>query len=696
MNDSDIEFSVGLDISPTEQKLNEIQNKLKQTQTRLSNARVPSVSKNLDTQASKLSKIDEALNALLKGDPKNLTSSKLNSLQRRLDTVMRNLRKDSKLLGPAIDASKKTNEEKEAVEDITEQGEKQTRNLLGKVLILGKIISSLYLIKRIVSSIQSVWNNFAKLTGQKWANINEEKGFFSIDPAAALNANVDTTRPRLYAALRNLGGNAPVSKNALDEMAGKFTTAWQNAMSGKSVDTALAIDTERLNRYFGINLTPEALLAGLQDGQTATDMQLDILDKIQSNLKLLTELSDPERAQVESSIRGLLGDEMANALIAFQNRQLLLPEGDRKLFSQWLLQFGGSAVIGGRLVSENEGAVTALGNLKEALSILTNEITEIFSPAFTNFTKGLTKFVEWLNNKFNFDKQSEKYVYGTDKNPLTLSAFINEKNKFFGGVSGDIQSKEDRKADKELGKEFAQVVEKNRKTYETSNDIYEQFLVAFANQSEFRTGEAVERGEKLKAKSITDQWVGMIMSGKGFGQKYNNALLTSLANWSYQTKTGTMLSGKDALYQMLSESGDVPDIVQRLFYNPSDMNDVEIESAKNFLLQNKWIRALYEGQFGEGGALDLNENILKDPKKYIEYLLNPLDFINEETFFSAFKAFADSINAKKFENLPYNTKTKEIDGKIEVSLKFKDNAQKVLTAEVDTNNTGNVKIEYIK
>lgn len=696
MKDSDIEFSVGLDISPTEQKLNEIQNRTKQLQTQLSASRGPSITKNLDKQEIKLSKIEQQLSALMQGDPKNLTATKLNSLQKRLDTVMKNLRKDNNLLKPAREANQKKEEEAEVTKSITEEGEKQRKNLLGKLLLLGKVISSLYLIKRIVSGIQSVWDKVASLQGRKWANINEEKGFFSIDPTAALNANVDTTRPRLYAALRNLGKNAPVSKDALDEMAGKFTTAWQNAMSGKSVDSALAIDTERLNRYFGIKLTPEALLAGLKDGQTATDMQLDILDKIQSNLKLLTELSDPERAQVESSIRGLLGDEMANALIAFQNRQLLMPEGDRKLFSQWLLQFGGSAVLGGRLTTENENAVTSVGKLSEALAKLSNTITEIITPKFTKFTDGLTKFIEWLNDKFNFDKGSEKTVFGTDKNPLTLSAFINEKNRLLGGISGDIQSKQDRKADQEQGKEFANAVEDRRSELEKSKDIYTQFLLAFASQSEFQNGSAFERAEKLKAKSITDQWVQMIMTGKGFGEKYNSTLLTSLANWAYKLPDGTTLSGKEALYQMLADSGDIPDIVQRLFYNPTNLNDVEIESAKNFLLQNKWIRAMYEGQFGEGGELDLNRNIINDPKRFIEYILNAKDFVNEATFFANLKAFTENLNSPRFSNLSYNTKTKDLDGKMYIELSFKNNAQDKIQAEVDTVNTGNVKIEYIK
>ena len=54
-------------------------------------------------------------------------------------------------------------------------------------------------------------------------NINQESGFFSTDPVGALNSNIDRTRPSLYAGIRNMGANAPVSKAGLDYMTTRIT-----------------------------------------------------------------------------------------------------------------------------------------------------------------------------------------------------------------------------------------------------------------------------------------------------------------------------------------------------------------------------------------------------------------------------------------------------------------------------------------
>lgn len=638
MND-DIEFTVGLDISPTEQKLNEIQNRARQLQTQLSASRGPSITKNLDKQETKLSKIEQQLSALMQGDPKNLTATKLNTLQKRLDTVMKNLSKDNKLIKPAVkskdfitdNVGKKKENEKETEESLTDQLKKQGKEHSNNLALLSKKLLTLYAIKKVVDAIVGAWKGFGNITSGQWANINKESGFFSVDPVGALRANRDKTRALLYAGIRNWGKNAPITENAIDAMSEKFTDVWTAAVSGRQVDKQTTIDIERLGRYFGIDMTPEALLTGQRNGKTATDLMIDAMNKVEKGIGSLQNLTEVEMGQVIDSIKNIFGREIADALVANVNKNKKLEEDNRQLLTEKIMTAGGTAIPSGNLTESTDKAVTSMTKLNTAVEELRQTLVVRFTPKFVTLTGWLEKFVGFLERWLNVDKNSEKDEVGIeDKHPLTVSALINSswskrtgKYHYFDLMKGvaDWAGKSDTKADKkDVYRNKAILLD----SLLNSNKLEDVLSVPLLDQTDIKNATDVEGMHILNMEKILKD----AFKSRFLDPNSTNPIISGLANYTYNGKTG---------FEALAELyGPLGGSIGK-FFGGMDITAEEFEDAMQDLFKQNVIRDMLRTAYGEGGIFDFNTGM-----NVFEYLFDRKLFANEEDYLSAITHYVNN------------------------------------------------------
>lgn len=694
MKDSDIEFSVGLDISPTEQKLNEIQNRAKQLQTQLSASRGPSITNNLDKQETKLSKIEQQLQALMQGDPKNLTATKLNSLQKRLDTVMKNLSKDNKLIKPAVkskdfitdNVGKKKENEKETEESLTDQLKKQGKEHSNNLALLSKKLLTLYAIKKVVDAIVGAWKGFGNLTTSRFNNIKQDNAFFSADPVGALRANTDKTRALLYAGIRNLGANSPISASAIDEMSSKFTDIWTSSVSGRGVDKQTAIDIDRLKRYFGIDLSAESLLTGQRQGKTATDLMIDSMDKVEKGIGSLEKLTEVELGQVVDSIKNVFGRELSDALVFNYNQNKL--RDDKLLLSEKLKNAGGSAVYFGNLSDTTDKTVTSLSRFKSATETLKNHLADKFLPTFTAVTNKLSDFIDWITTKLNKDKAEQRGISGEAKYGVSIGAYKDEnirKNYLYMA-----------NASKEEAKRNASLVTNNQKIagdlYKKAEEAYRKenkslaaeyaYKAFFTSQPEYR-GEGLASIEGMVAQQQLTSAFKILSSGKS--GVYSNPFYNEIAN---------TVGLKDLILEEIQKEFGTSAYDEALSALSGNKNAVH---GMQLVLSSKAFGNISRKYFAKGGIFDVNRET-----QWIPYTLGAQNFLSVQEQLDVIHNLMKGFERNKdyAYTLDYDLKDRNKNGTIEpneviVWIKSKDGDFKV-PIDLSKSDTKTVTLEDIQ
>lgn len=551
--------------------------------------------------------------------------------------------------------------------DIVEQEKKDNDELKEKLLLWSKIGATIYAIRKVISGLAKLWKFGAETVSGVNSNINEEHGFFSIDPEGALLANSDKTRAMLYAGVRNMGENAPVSKAGLDYASSKMTEMWTAAMSGRNVDARTTIDVQRLKDFFGIDLSVAGLLTGEREGKTATDIQIDMMDKVEKQISKLAEADEITKGQVIDSLKNILGDELVNAIVANANKNLKIDTTDLKLtLSEILMQQGGSAVPSGNLTEQTTKAVKAVSDLKESLQTLKNTIVsnEGINNAFINFTKALKSMTDWLTRKLN-TVEGEKNELGEAKNKVSISSLTSEEMSRYRNFKQKENDEKDKYKDKDV------LV----KDYLKSKDPLKLLDALYLSQPDVRNAADIENlGIKQQELEIGNA----IKSGK-LDKNSSNPIIKALANYKYKNpNTGKVLTGYDAFVEELATSEylswDTED-VKRLFNNKDDMSEYEILLAmRNFVKLNPTAKSAFSSAFDEKGKFDFGTSM-----SIIKYLYSTSMLGSPEEQFKAFQVLAQESH-KVLDNtvnldVRHNDRNRngKIDaGEVEVILKVKD------------------------
>lgn len=517
--------------------------------------------------------------------------------------------------------------------DIVEQEKKDNDELKEKLRLWMKIGSTIYAIRKVIQGLAKLWKFGADTATSINSNINEEHGFFSIDPEGALRANSDKTRAMWYAGIRNMGSNSPVSKSGIDEMASIFTEMWTAAMSGRNVDARTTIDAQRIKEFFGADYTIEGLLTGMRDGKTATDIQRDLVQKVEQQIYKLAEVDEIQRGQLIDSLKHLFGSELIDALVANSNKNMKLAVEDRMTVIERLESVGGSAIPSTDLTAKTTKAVTAITELKESLQILKNTIlsNDGINNAFVKFTKAINNLTDWLTEKLN-KVSGDKNAIGEVKARVSIASLTSDEYSRYRNFA----QKENDTKDKYKNK--PQLVRDLLK----SNDPFKVLSALYLSQPELKTAADVEN---LGIKQQELELGYAIKNGK-LEANSSNPIIRKLANYAYKNpNTGEMYFGYEAFKQELATNGNInwnTEEINRLFNNPQDMSEFELlEAMRNFVKLNPKALEVFSSVFNQGGLFDFNtvdkDGNLTDIIKYL-YSTDMLGSAEEQ--FKAFQALA--------------------------------------------------------
>ena len=723
MNKADVSFKVGLDTSPAERQLDVFYQKLKSKNSIVfsantdANGFIPSTPRNSPTTfgsgsnlpATTITRALEKITSFFQGQSQGIpgwrwagssvwneqkkigydnlpTASVGNKIQETINYIFSQQARTSwKYAGSSIAHSAyddfrdmgKGNGSSSATyamhpwqdKNMADVNKKDNVELKDKLLIWSKILVVVYAVKKVVEGLlkaAKIWQFGADTASSRNNNINEELGYFSTDPVGAMRANVDKTRSMLYAGVRNLGENTPVSKEGVDYFSNKITEMWTAAMSGRNVDARTTIDVQRLKDFFGIDLTVAGLLTRQREGKTATDVQLDVMKKIETQLQKLNEADEITKGQVIDSLKNVLGEEMIDAIVANYNKNIKLELDDRFTVAEKLMNAGSSALSPQDLTAKTNDAVTALSNFHTALENLKNTITVTFAPAFETVTDTLTDFVNWLNKKMTktTGEKDETGGYSSDVTPEAIksSAHLNWISK----ASSD-------------GKVFGTYNERAKKANEllknasSVNDILD--AVYLLNPFVEKEGDI----ESLKTRRFAREAGNALIKGE-LDPNSANPFIRKIANYEYGGKTGI-----DAFKMAMSMGvfGNINDMkfLSSLVFDPSEFEDKTVEdflpkkyesmnadkkakayekalkkleeynynknkrkyAAVNQLMQTdefgRWVSEL----FGSGGAFDLKED-----ESIASYLFDPTSYQTPEDYYNALKSLKESFDANRW------------------------------------------------
>ena len=549
--------------------------------------------------------------------------------------------------------------QKKSMSDVNK---KDNIELKDKLLLWSKILATVYAVKKVVEGLVKAWKFGADVATSRNSNIDEEGGYFSTDPVGAMRSNVDRTRSILYAGVRNMGENAPVSKEGLDYFSSKITEMWTAAMSGRNVDARTTIDVQRLKDFFGIDLSPAELLTGEREGRTATDIQIDVLKKVESQLKKLDEADEITKGQVIDSLKNVLGEEMINAIVSNYNKNLKIDSSDLRMdLVDRIMSAGGSAMSPQDLTEKTTSAVKALSEFQLALETLKNTITVTFEPAFVSVTNTLTEFVNWLNKKMTKttgDKQSDvafEAIGSAKSEPKTVGSFTNSGEDF--GTWGERTTK---------ASNFI-------KGAKNANDVLN--AIALLNPLVRDEGSA----EDLRKRRLTREAGEALLSGN-LDPNSSNQIIQKLAKYSYGGKTGIEAIRLAAKHGVINTQG--MGMLQDLLYSPEEFEEKTVEDflPKNYnsLSESKKEKKLADAQkklekynaqknkkkfgavnqlrstdfmgnilldlFGEGGALDYTPS----DQEFYDYVLDPYSYETADDYYDAIRQLKESFEQNRW------------------------------------------------
>lgn len=669
MDKSDIEFTVGLNTSPAEQKLDALNRTVKNNaQPRGLLQKAQAV---LDREAEAqphglLQKAEAARKRLGIGEyaSKVFETSRNNNIDiptmkpRGLLAKATAIRKelgldnDNPPTPPKAPSGEGTEEAPEEGNDsLPDMETKDNKALKGKVGLWKRILR---LIKDAIIALGVLWKLTDKSLEGANLRINQEAGGFTSDPESAFRANSDKTRAVIYETLKNMGKNAPITVEDWNKGTTRFTQLWTNAMEGKQFNNQDVIDMEFLREFFGVDISPEALLTGARNGRTATDMQLELMEGVEKGLSKLANADDVTKGRVSGALSSILGP-IGNAIVANSNKNLRMDNPVGTLASI-LQSYGMSAIHTGKYTENVTNATLATTELSEAFSSLKDTLLTIVAPAFTAVTNVFTKLFKGLNKWLN-KVSGPTNEYGMAKNPVGLFSLTGFQDGY------NYQSKEDSKADTEDAyKNKSKLIAEKLK----SKNAWDIMDAIYLSQPETENASDIEKLTRYAQIKM----VGDAMEAGYFDPNSGSPLIRELAKFEYNGQTGM-----DALKKRIANDPDfAPDWLTELVYNPKLSGKDRYRYLDNFLnLMKKEVKI--SEIFGEGGELDFNT----DMQQFSKSLYSLKNFNSYDEIYEALKLFTDEAKTA-FDNVTdagvnwvdRNRNNKIDAGEIEFTIVLKD------------------------
>lgn len=210
--------------------------------------------------------------------------------------------------------NQKEKKSKEAKKEITKEEKNNAKEEKGSLIRFGKMLATLHLIKKVLSSIKDIWKRLSDTELKVTQRDVKEKGFFGVDSYSAMHANVDRSHAVISRGLGYMGAAAPFSMDAFDSVLQQLQDLNLKAISGQGItDDQLVISLQRLSDSLGMGFNIKDILT--DPNLNLTEFLTGLMNSVEKFLPKLNKLDDIKKSLVTNDIIKALGPELANALV---------------------------------------------------------------------------------------------------------------------------------------------------------------------------------------------------------------------------------------------------------------------------------------------------------------------------------------------------------------------------------------------
>lgn len=624
MNQSDIEFTMGLDTSPAEQKLNQFQQSIRNSVVREmgglnSQNTTPnftnSIRSNYQFDAGLLRKAQSILDATTKS--MSQTMQKFEQIWNSANYKGFGFEKSNPYnveYGPQLQETRTKQRE------ITDEVKTQNREHNESYIKLSKL-------HKLLLSILAAWQSIKKAIGlnvDMAARLNQERGFFSVDAKSVFDANRDRTYAMVHRGAEALGKAAPFSSASVDQMVSQMQEIQLKALRGEGIaDDQYVIAMQRLFDKFGIGENAADLLSN--GNVNLYDLGVKMLKLLETKgMPALENMSGIDRQLLTGDVLKVFGKEIANGIAASYNTRKITGETETAI--EKYLRLGGSAVSNVNVTSAAWDTVNSLGKFRRSLDELSQVLLVTISPSLTKSLNVLSKVADWLADKLNLGHFSK------DREGLVNMGAIEQGrtgfwSSFFATRIADWNpvSKEDKAATESAMSNFDRkgfVSRMAKKKMLTASELFNMILL---NSSAAGTSDFGTREENLAGAYA----------------------LTKLVEWS---KAGTLKESKyDKFYGRMTGLGELGSELYNVGKLPAYVETWEdvLDYAKSEPKMRSFYKK-YQELFSEGGSLDIQESEITDPAAYFDRILHGIGIKEFQNLFykgAGMEEFGDMIRS---------------------------------------------------
>lgn len=434
MNQSDIEFTVGLDLSPAEQKLDQFQNKMSMADAAFKRATGQPTNRSFDAlknlpgykgfgfeQSNSYYKPMMGADNPIANAAKKLeaTTSNFSSMiesKLRLQAERNAARSEYKAAYKVSDevgmktASKKYAEAEEGLKnisseekkqkilnqeeikqhEITDETKEQSKEFNQHHIKLGKTITILYLIKKAVESIKKLWGQAFDIK----QNVLKEQGYFSVDANAALNGMSQYTHSLMVAGERAMGKSAPFSMSDFDAASKTIQDMRLKAMAGEGIaNEQYVIAMQRMFDRYGLGINATRLLS--DSSVSSTDVMKQMLIALEDKvLPQLDKLTGVDRDLAFHDLSLIFGDKLMDSMVAHAIQRRIT--GGMNAVEE-MEHYGVALHTNTPRIKTSVEVTKAFDELKSATELLKTTFLSFASGPLISLTNTLTNLAKWIN-----------------------------------------------------------------------------------------------------------------------------------------------------------------------------------------------------------------------------------------------------------------------------------------------------------
>ena len=468
-----------------------------------------------------------------------------------------------------------------ALKDQEKEKKNNAKEEKGSLLRFGKMLATLHLVKKVLSSIKDIWKRLSDTELKVTQRDVKEKGFFGVDAYSAMHANVDRSHAVISRGLGYMGAAAPFSMDAFDSVLQQLQDLNLKAISGQGIaDDQLVISLQRLSDTLGMGFNIKDILR--DPNLNLTEFLTGLMNSVEKFLPKLNSLDDIKKSLVTNDIIKALGPELANALV--YNYNYNQRTGGTSTVMEQVTSKGTNAYGLIDYTEEAKKFADALASSRSALDDFKVSLASVFAPTGKKVVDKGTQLASEGTMLINSQKSKSRglnYLLQYGSFGKTWLPFTNAKK--------DSKEQEDwfkQQKNKEIAAE-------KLKGAKDLNDLGDILDYAFYNPTALAAGTSTTTLETSvgfwKASNILD---------KINGKKYSD-----------------LKPGDLSLYEQA--------IVNKLYKGKKDDWVFDVNDS-NYKKQLEKIRKAMDFMFDEGGLWDTTPDV--DPKEYAKWILGDEEY----------------------------------------------------------------------